>query len=95
MEVFLKYLQDAGPFTAPVCVAMAYALFWMNRERSRALDRLDGLIAEANKLREKRADDLEKAAREYAEFGEATRLTLREWTETAKALIAAKGSGGR
>lgn len=86
MEAFLSYLQHAGPFTAPLCAAMGYALWWMNRERLRAEERVDALRAEATALREKRAGDLEKAAREYAEFGEATRLTLREWTEAARSL---------
>jgi len=84
VETFLAYLQQAGPFTAPLCAAMAYALYWMNRERLRAWSTAETLRVEANGLREKRADDLEKAAREYAEFGEATRLTLREWTEQAR-----------
>jgi hypothetical protein len=92
VETFLKYLQDAGPFTAPLCAAMAYALYWMNKERSRAWDTAEKLRVEANALREKRAGDLEKAAREYAEFGEATRLTLREWTDAAKAFMA-RGTG--
>jgi len=92
VDAFLSYLQQAGPFTAPLCAAMAYALFWMNRERLRAWDKADELSKETTALREKRADDLEKAAREYAEFGEATRLTLREWTEAARAM-AARGGG--
>ena len=93
MDAFLTYLQQAGPFTAPLCVAMAYALWWMNRERTRAWEKADELQGEVNALREKRAGDLETAAREYAEFGEATRLTLREWTDAAKALMGARGVG--
>jgi hypothetical protein len=91
VDAFLDYLQQAGPFTAPLCVAMAYALGWLNKERKRAWIKVDALQKEANALREKRADDLEKAAREYAEFGEATRLTLREWTEQARGVLIARG----
>ena len=91
MADFLSYLQTAGPFTAPLCVAMVYALWWMNRERIRAWEKAEALSDEATKLREKRAEDLEKAAREYAEFGEAVRLTLREWTDEARRATGARG----
>lgn len=91
MEAFLAYLQQAGPFTAPLCAAMAYALWWMNKERTRAWAKVEVLQKEAVELREKRADDLEKAAKEYASFGEATRLTMREWADQARQVLTARG----
>lgn len=87
MDTFLVYLQKAGPFTAPLCVAMVYALWWMNRERLSALQRAEKYDEDAKRLREKRAEDLEKFARELAEFGESVRLTLREWTEMARQVL--------
>jgi len=84
---FLDYVQQAGPFTAPLCVAMIFAIRWLLKDRERLL----GLLTEANNdrmsLREKRAEDLERAANEYRNHGEAMSSSLRDWQTTADAVL--------
>lgn len=91
IKELITYLQAVGPFTAPVCVVMAVATLvgfrWINNERLRERARAEKAEADATQLREKRATDLEKAAREFAQFGEAQRMTLAAWTEAANRML--------
>lgn len=90
MDAFIAILKDFGPFLVPVAIAETYALVWMNRQMARVRQERDDAVADATGLREKRATDLERAAREYAEQGEAMRNVMREWTEKAKAVLEAR-----
>lgn len=84
---FLAYIKEAGPFTAPLCIAIVLGMRWLLKDRERLLS----LLAEANsdrmQLREKRAEDLERAANEYREHGEAMRDAVREWRAKADAVL--------
>ena len=82
---FVAYLQQAGPFTTPLCVFMAIAgkvAFKYLTDQNAAL-KAELVVAKTTEveLREKIADRFEKAAREYVEVGEATRNSLRELRE--------------
>lgn len=82
---FVAYLKEAGPFTTPLCVFMAIAgrvAFKYLTDQNTAL-RAELVTAKTTEieLREKIADRFERAAREYAEVGEATRNSLRELRE--------------
>ena len=84
MDVFLSYLQSVGPFSTPLSVAMAFALRWVLKDRTRLLADLKIAQDDRFKLREKRADDLGMAATEYREFGEAQRSTIQGLIDTTK-----------
>lgn len=80
MSDFLKMLEASGPFSAPLCLAMAYALRWVLKQNADLKLELKTAQGDATKLRDQRAKDLESMAREVGEIGEATRNTMREWT---------------
>ena len=91
MSEFVAILKEFGPFLLPLCVGMAIAVRWLVTEKTRLEAELKIATADSTSLREKRADDLEKSAREYAEFGEAVRNVMREWTEKIQAVLNSKG----
>lgn len=77
---FLKYIQHAGPFTAPLCIAMGIAVKWLLSDRKMWIERCTAAEQDATKLREKRTNDLVKQAEEYAQIREAMGALMREWT---------------
>lgn len=81
-------IKEAGPYTAPLCLAMGAAIGWLLKELATARRETREAREDATQLREKRATDLERAAREYAEAGEANRNSMREWTTAAEAVLA-------
>jgi len=89
---WIEYLEASGPFTTPLCVAMGFALRWLLKDRGELLVDLKAAHADATSLREKRAEDLENAAREYMQHGEALRNVVREWTLTAREVLRIAGT---
>lgn len=89
MDAFVSYLQSIGPFTTPLCVAMATAIWWFDRERNRLLGRLDEALVDARGLRERRADDLAESVRDY----QAHTLALREALDRLTASVRGVGRG--
>lgn len=81
MADFLKVLEASGPFSTPLCLAMAFAVRWLVKQITELKAELKAERAASTSLRDQRARDLESMAREVGEIGEATRNTMREWTE--------------
>ena len=76
---YLEYIKEAGPFTTPLCIGAYFVVKWLLKDRERLLKLLAEAEADRRELREKRADDLEKATIEYREFGEASRNVIRDF----------------
>lgn len=94
MADWLAYVKEAGPFTAPLCLAMSIVIRWLLKQ----LTLRDVALVEANKdrmeLREKRTEDMLLAANEYRAHGEAMRDGMREWKATADVVLnRAAGAG--
>lgn len=66
---FAEYIMGAGPFTAPLCLAMLIALVWVVNQWMKERGRNDRLM-------EDRATRAELFAKDYAEYGEVMRATI-------------------
>ena len=86
-DTVFEFLKAVGPFSMPLCVGMAWSVRWLVKQLNLQKDELVAARADALAVREKRADDLEKSAREYAEQGESMRNTLREWAVKADLIL--------
>lgn len=86
-EEIFEFLKATGPFSTPLCIGMALAMRWLLGRLKLQGEELAASRASETALREKRADDLERAAKEYAEQGEAMRNTMREWTTKADLML--------
>lgn len=73
-----EILKEAGPYSAPLCLAMGAALKWLAADRARVIGKLEAAIDDANKLRERRADDLLRHSTELREWAEAQVASIRE-----------------
>jgi len=71
-------LKEAGPYSAPLCLAMGVALRWLAGDRARILAQLEIAVADANQLRERRADDLLRHSTELREWAEAQLGSIRD-----------------
>jgi hypothetical protein len=76
MDQFVEYLKSMGPFTTPLCVAMSYALWWLDRDRGRILAELKLVLTSVTGLQERRAEDLAQAVQDYQEHAAANRASL-------------------
>jgi hypothetical protein len=94
MNEFLSVLQGAGPFTAPLCAAMGFAIRYLLT----ALDKMElrALKAEndAMSLRDLRAKELSMSTEAMGEMGEATRERLRAHDERIDRLLSGKTGKG-
>ena len=91
MNEFVEYLQSVGPFTAPVCVALALGMWWLVRDRERILVELSLALADAKELRGRRADDLVQSIRDYQEHAAANRTALERLIAAVRGLGASEG----
>jgi len=73
---WFSFLQSVGPYSAPINILLMGALWWMNSERGKVWKRHDDVVAaltlaqaDAFAYRDKRANELQAAAREYAQYG--------------------------
>ena len=82
-DTFLAMLKDFGPFTAPLCVAMVWALQWLVKDRARLLDELKLAHEDSRTVRDKRTEDQRVAAAEFREYGDAIAHRLEEWSKRA------------
>lgn len=94
IEALLKSVNEAGIAATLILCLMGLAIRWLLKDRERLLTLLETASVDRMYLREKRADDLEKAANEYREFGETMRGVMREWTVKADAMLATIRPGG-
>lgn len=94
LDALLKSVNEAGIAATLILCLMGLAIRWLLRDRDRILALLETANADRFRLREVRADDLEKAANEYREFGETMRGVMREWTVRADAMLATIRPGG-
>lgn len=94
IDALLKSVNEAGIAATLILCLMGLAIRWLLRDRDRILALLEIANTDRFHLRERRADDLEKAANEYREFGETMRGVMREWTIRADALMATIRPGG-
>ena len=63
------YIMKAGPFTAPLCLAMLIAVTWVIKQWMAER-------AEVTRLLVDRAGYMEQGAKDYAEYGEVMRATI-------------------
>jgi len=81
---FIEYLQSAGSFTTPLCVAMALAMGWLSKDRERILAELRTALADATSVRERRAEDLAESVTDYQEHAAAHRMALERLTAAVR-----------
>ena len=78
----VEYLQKAGPFTAPLCVVGAVVvpvvIRWLLGRIAKAEKERDDSREEVKALLKQEIEEKTAAAREYAEFGENMRTTMRD-----------------
>lgn len=84
---FGDMVKEAGPYTGPLCIAMISAIGWLLKQLTASRKAEKEARDDATQLREKRAEDLERAAKEYAAAGEAMRVAMREWTTSAETIL--------
>lgn len=90
---FLKALESMGPFTAPLCIGMAYALWWVTGQLLK--ERADNKA-----LLMQRAEDQAQDALAYAEYGETMRNVIRDSAEVVRTFnvraeaVLARAAGG-
>ena len=77
LDDFLKALESMGPFTTPLCVGMAYALYWMSGQLKESRGETKALLMQ-------RATDQEQDALSYAEYGETMRNVIRDNAEVVR-----------
>ena len=87
---FVEYLKSVGPFTAPLCVAMTYALWQVSKyfdgELKREREDLRVALATITSLQERRAEDLAHGVLDYQEHATATQKTIDKFDEAVRAL---------
>jgi hypothetical protein len=74
-------LKEFGPYTTPLAVAMAYVIIRLAKE-------LKAERTEVRRLLIDRGDHREQAQKDYMEYGEVMRNTLRDFAIAAQALLA-------
>ena len=84
LDDILKMLQSFGPYTTPLACGMAFAMYYMAKQ-------LKEERTENKGLRDKRTEDLQQSVRDYAEYGEVMRNTLRDFSTQAEATLKAVG----
>ncbi len=88
-----EILQEAGPYSTPLCAAMALAMRWLLKDRDRMLAVIKEADADRFALLRQRAEDVEKARDEFREFSESSREVMREWTTKAEMLLTVRPGG--
>lgn len=83
MPDFFATVKEFGPFTAPLCLAMGWAIKWLVKDRARLLDELKAAHEDSRQIRDKRTEDQRAAAAELREYGDAIAHKLAEWTKRA------------
>ncbi len=91
MAEFLELLKGFGPFTTPLCFAMAFAVNWLIKDRQRLLDQLAASHEDAKQIRDKRTDDQKLAAAELKQYGEAMAHRMEAWGDKAQATLDSLG----
>lgn len=86
-----EIIASAGPFTAPLCGAMALAIAWILKDRADEKAKKEVAEKDAAQLRDKRAEDLQRFATELAEIGEASRVVMRDYCVKMDAQLAGAG----
>lgn len=81
---FFGTLKEFGPFTAPLCFAMAWAIRWLVQDRARLMEKLEAAYEDAKQIRDKRTEDQRAAAKEFREFGDTVTHRLEEWSRTTE-----------
>ena len=80
-------LRDAGPYTAPLCAAMAVAIKWLVADRNRLLKALSAALERERALSDKRAEEGMESLRIMAESDKTLRETLSEHDKYLDRLI--------
>ena len=88
---FFKMLETSGPFTAPLCFAMALAIVWIVKRWMAAETEVKDLLKE-------NAETAKESAKDYAQYGEVMRGTIKDNTgalstfnQQAAGVLAARG----
>lgn len=76
-ETFLKILEGAGPFTAPLCVAMGFAIRWLLKRLAAAEKRINGMVERDRQVADRRALELLETAQLMGESGRVVEDALR------------------
>ncbi len=83
-----KRIMEAGPFTAPLCVAMLLVIAYLVKQNAAKDKKLDAKTLQVEELLKESKTELKEAAVEYARNGEATRTVLTASTQMEQAWIA-------
>jgi len=81
MDSFFAMLKEFGPFTAPLCIAMGWAIRWLITDRQRMQDELKAAHEDSRNTRDKRTEDQRTAAKEFREYSDAIAHRLEEWSK--------------
>lgn len=62
---WFKFMQEAGPYSAPLCTVMLGGLIWLARDRARVLEALAVANDDRLAIRDLRTQDLERSTKEF------------------------------
>lgn len=73
---FSAILKEAGPYTAPLCGAMVFAVRWLLTEREELLEALQKSQQREREMGERRTQELLESAAAMAEVAKMSEKTL-------------------
>lgn len=77
-------LEKTGPFTAPLCFGMAWAIRWLVKDRQRLIDDLKAAHEDAKNIRDKRTEDQRAMGTELREISDVITHRLETWVQKAE-----------
>ncbi len=75
---FAQILKEAGPYTAPLCAAMFFALRWFAADRKEAIEDLKASQSREREMGEKRTQELLESTTAMGESALVTTKALGE-----------------
>lgn len=81
-----EVIKGAGPYTAPLCIAMGVAIKWLLAERQTLVLSVKEALERERQLRDKRTDDLLNSAKLLATSGELVKDALGDHDRTLEKL---------
>jgi hypothetical protein len=85
---WFKFLESAGPYSAPLSVVLLGGLVWLSKDRTRILAALDDATADRIKVRDLRTADLERSTREFTAQAITLGEVVREFNGKVDAVLA-------
>lgn len=87
MPDFFEALKSFGPFTAPLCLAMGWAIKWLISDRARLQEQLNAAHEDAKTIRDKRTEDQRATATELRQYSEAMAHRMEAWSDRADKVL--------